>query len=283
MQFNILGEVAYTETVSAGTAMTWDLDADGAAPGLYIVTTNTGGWNFAHTVTEQFIYDTGATELDAEDYIISVGETGEIVIEIGEDSEGLITITDGETALFTDELYNGLSDFVFDYEGLEEGIHTINVSAEDIMGQSSSITFEIVVNDVPTFTLKDLGNTAIKWNVTDGSVSADSYYEILKDDTLLSNGTWVSGTDYTIDTSSWAEGAYFLEFMVDDGFGEMDSFMVYVAIVKGPETTVTETCTDTDTTTTDEEGGGVPGFTAGMLILASLGAAALLIRKSKRS
>ena len=321
MEFSVLfDEVSYS-SVEPGDVMSANFTELGLDEGIYAYSTSTSGWNFEHTFNGKIIYDLSAPEIsDNGDLEVEGNDT--ITAEwdvIDLSGEGTyIVFVDGvqaETGAFSNSMPVG-----YDFSSSSLGEYEVSINATDLLGNMESFTTYIeVVNYDPMSTFVNFTSTADAIltfiDTIDLSVNG-TMYSAYVDGEVAGEGVWGDTTMVELYgansvTGITAEGNYSIKIMMNDGYGGSDSIeylltvsynavygmfvnedgsidLTYLDLDKDPITvTVTETCTETTetttTTTTEEEGGGVPGFAIGTLIVASLGAAALLIRKSKRS
>ncbi|UYP45189.1 hypothetical protein NEF87_001474 [Candidatus Lokiarchaeum ossiferum] len=314
LSFSVLGDVVYTANVDPGDLMNFDLEAAGVSEGTYLVTTSTAGWNFDHTVSTKFLYDTSAPVIEfIGDSEVEQTDTISLLFDVSD------TCKSGNYTLLQDGVEVDTGDFEdlvsYDFTGTAIGTYEFELIADDEFGYSASETVDIdVVNYAPVLSgfelIASTTNISAVFNVADLSI-ADANYTIYANDIEVGSGDWVVGdvalTIYGDSSLGLADGNYTIRIEVIDGYGGTSEIQFYLTVCfdgvygmvpKGdeidlvylhrdytpPTVTITETCTETETeTTTTEEEGGVPGFAVGALIFASLGAAALLIRKSKRS
>lgn len=285
--FSILGDDVYSTNVLAGTAMTVNMTDIGASQGTYLVTTTSAGWNFENTINTRFIYDTGAPVIDAPAQVGAYQEWNTFSFYIDEASEGIYEVYNGE-CLVAAGSFSGSGYVDFDFFGYELDAFDFTVIVEDMFGDNDTQTLSALIDFWPDFDYIDVASTSFVFAPYDVDM-VDGYYEVYVDGELYQNGTVADAQEVVVDTSSWAEGAYAIEIYIFDeyGYGVMTGFTVM--IIAGPETTVTETVTvtdcntTTDGTTTDNTGKpGIPGYTTGALIIVTLGAAALLLKKYRK-
>ncbi|MHA1521635.1 MAG: S8 family serine peptidase [Promethearchaeota archaeon] len=297
MFFAVLYDEVYYDSVLPGDLMEVNMTDLGVNEGTYLVTTTSSGWNFDHTINTRFIYDIGAPIVDVESAVGAYQEWNEFSFTVDEASEGFYEVWNEDCLLAEGEV-GGFEFVYFEFFGWAMGDFTFDIYVEDMFGYNTTTTMDVFINYWPEFDYILVDETGFVFAPYDLDM-LEGEYEVYVDGVLNLTGAVADAEEIYVNTTAWAEGAYYVEIAIFDeyGYGIVTEFDVL--IIAGPETTVIETVTEPcpdddtddtptddtptdDTSTDDENGGGIPGYATGAMIIASFAAAAFLFSKKRK-
>lgn len=291
--YNILVEqgTPYVFHGVVGTDLTIDLASEGLPDASYLVNMYGYGWNYNYEYSDAFVFDTSAPVIvDAPvDFEMDWGTTETLSMLVSEWNGTYSLSIDGTEV--DSGIVSGMTEISYDFEGVEPGVYTVSLEVVDvILSLTTTYSFEITVLNTETLMDVSVSGSVITVVGIDDTINSGTY-TITDGSTTLASGSWTNGTAFTFDisTATLSDGVHYIKITLNDGYGGevSDEVMVIVKTNTVTDDTTNDTTTDdtaTDDTATDDDssGGGIPGYATGGLIVVSLAAAALLLKKYRK-
>jgi hypothetical protein len=126
----------------------------------------------------------------------------------------------------------------YNVDGLAVGSYNFTILAADGVGNfTQNIVILTVTNDLPTIThpadqtwIENTPGQVITWQVTDGATATRTYTVWRNTTNSFATGSWISGTDITINLVGLAVGYHNFTIIAEDGLGDkvIDEVWVHV-------------------------------------------------------